>query len=178
MDSPRFHAAPKLALDAPTELGRIDLLVNRPREGVHERVEQLELDTEQGILGDRWQQTAWLKDASGGPDPRVQVSMTASQVMACFTGDDITRCGDNLYVDFNLTEAELPVGTVLEIGSAHLRVSDVENDACGKFADRFGKDALKFVREPANRPLRLRGIFLQIVRSGSIHLGDTVRKLR
>ncbi|MGB0416061.1 MAG: MOSC domain-containing protein [Coraliomargarita sp.] len=172
-----FSAAPQLALDAPKAIGRVELLVNRPREGVHQRVEQLDLDQECGILGDRWQRTAWIHTDDGSPDPRVQVSMTVSQVMACFSGEDITRCGDNLYVDFNLTEAHLPAGSILKIGSARLRVSDLENDACGKFADRFGKEALRFVREPANRPLRLRGIFLQIVRSGRIRTGDAIHKL-
>ena len=41
------------------------------------------------------------------------------------------------------------------------RLSDVVNDACGKFVQRFGVDAFNFIREPENVPLRLRGIFCQ-----------------
>jgi MOSC domain-containing protein YiiM len=139
------------------------------------------LDREQGIIGDRWATTAWMKLPDGSPDPRVQVSITNTKVMRCFTGsapDAVFACGDNLYVDFNLTEQHLRVGARLKIGSAVLEVSDVINDACGKFAQRFGAEALKFVRSPENSALRLRGIFCSIIESGHVGIGDEINLLR
>ncbi len=167
-----------IAQTAPVGVGRVDFLINRPAEGVHVPVEELYFDVEQGIQGDRWRDTAWLKRPDGCPDPRVQVSLTNTQVMRCFTGpvpDSVFRCGDNLYVNLNLTVAHLPVGARLQIGSeVVLEVSDVVNDACGKFVQRFGLDAFQCVRDPKFAAFRLRGIFCSIIRSGGIHVGDTI----
>lgn len=165
---------------APILRGRVDFVINRPAEGVHERVDQLYLDVEQGILGDRWRETAWLRLPDGAPDPRVQVSLTNTRVMQCFTGADpdaVFRCGDNIYTDLNLTEAGLPVGTHLQVGEAVIEVSDVVNDACGKFAQRFGADAFKCVRLPEHLPLRLRGLFCRIVKTGPVRAGDSIEQL-
>ncbi len=171
----------KLANQAPTDSGRVDYLINRPSEGVHVPVDSLTLDRDRGIVGDRWATTAWMRLSDGSPDPRVQVSMTNTKVMRCFTGSSdgaVFTCGDNLYVDFNLTEQHLRVGARLRIGSAVLEVSDVMNDACGKFAQRFGAEALKFVRSPENFALRLRGIFCSIIESGQVGIGDGIDLLR
>ena len=123
-------------------------LINRPKEGVHEPVNELYLDPKLGIKGDRWIDTAWMRLADGLPDPRVQVSLTNSNVMRCFTGsevDSVFRCGDNIYADLDLSEKALPVGKFIQIGEATISGRDVENDACGKFAQRFGVDALNFI---------------------------------
>ncbi|MGZ0657052.1 MOSC domain-containing protein [Coraliomargarita sp. W4R53] len=172
-----FAGAAAIARDASIGRGRVEYLINRPAEGVHEPVEELYLDVEQGILGDRWRETAWLRLPDGSPDPRVQVSLTNTRVIQCFTGDQAGAafsCGDNIYTDLNLTEAHLPVGTRLRIGEAVLEVSDVPNDACGKFAKRFGSSAFLCVRRAEHLPLRLRGLFCRIVQGGRIALGDSI----
>ncbi|MGB0257920.1 MAG: MOSC domain-containing protein [Coraliomargarita sp.] len=152
--------------------------MNRPAEGEHVPVDALYLDVVHGIQGDRWERTAWLKTDTGAPDPRVQVSLTNTSVIRCFTGEALESqylCGDNCYVNLNLTEAVLPVGSRLQIGNAVIEVSDVENDACGKFAQRFGVDALKWVRRPEHLSLRLRGIFCRIEQSGWVRVGDHIK---
>lgn len=172
-----YSEALKLANSAPTRSGCVDYLINRPSEGVHVPVDSLTLDRAKGIVGDRWATTAWMKLEDGSPDPRVQVSITNTKVMACFTGsapDSIYQCGDNLYVDFNLTEQHLRVGARLKVGSAVLEVSDVINDACGKFVQRFGAEAFKLIRTPENSGLRLRGIFCSIIEPGQICIGDRI----
>lgn len=164
---------------SPSALGRVVLLSNRPTEGVHVPVEWLELCPERGILGDRWAATAWLRRPDGTSDPRVQVSVTHYQTMARLIGSEerVRDCGDNVFVDFDLSEANLPAGTLFQMGSAVLEVSDVYNDACGKFIQRFGKEAFDCVRDPANRPLRLRGIFCRILQAGTVRLGDVVMRV-
>ncbi len=154
------------------------MLSNRPSEGVHEPVDSLELCPAKGIVGDRWEKTAWLKLPDGAPDPRVQVSVTNLNIMALITGSEerARDCGDNLFVDFDLSEANLPVDARLRVGEAVLEVSDVYNDACGKFVQRFGQEAYQWIRDPANHPLRLRGIFCRIIQGGIVRVGDTVAK--
>lgn len=157
--------------------GRIDYLINRPEEGVHDPVDALSLDSAAGIAGDRWAKTAWVRLPDGGPDPRVQVSLTNTAVMRCFAGDAadaVFRCGDNLYTDLSLLEAHLSVGSILEIGQVQLEVSDIPNDACPKFAQRFGEDALEFVRRKEHESFRLRGIFCSIRQGGTIRVGDLI----
>lgn len=176
-----YKEAVELARAAPVGVGRVDFLMNRPSEGVHQPVDELTLDAELGIRGDRWRDSAWLRLPDGSPDPRVQVSLTNTRVMQCFTGSaaaEVFRCGDNIYTDLNLSEAHLPVGSRLRIGKAVLEVSDVINDACGKFVQRFGADALRCVRRPEHLPLRLRGIFCRIITGGRIHCGDVIAALR
>jgi MOSC domain-containing protein YiiM len=172
-----FTQAVQLAREASIGQGHVDFLINRPSEGVHDPVETLYLDPIEGIRGDRWRETAWLRLPDGAPDPRVQVSLTHTRVMQCFTGSEpgaVFRCGDNIYTDLNLTEAALPVGTRLQIGEAVLEVSDVVNDACGKFAQRFGVEAFQCIRQPENLSLRLRGIFCSIVQGGVVRAGDQI----
>ncbi|MGJ8652368.1 MAG: MOSC domain-containing protein [Opitutaceae bacterium] len=167
----------RLAQAAPVGQGRVDFLINRPNEGVHTPVDELYFDVEKGILGDRWQQTAWLRLPDGRPDPRVQVSVTNTNVMRCFIGEHsegVFSCGDNVYTNLNLSELTLPVGSRLQIGEAIIEVSDVVNDACGKFSQRFGKEAFACVRAAENAPLRLRGLFARIVQSGAVASGDIV----
>jgi MOSC domain-containing protein YiiM len=177
MEVGKYQAAVASAQSAPLRVGTVEYLMNRPAEGVHVPVEELTLDVEAGIVGDRWRDTAWLRLSDGGPDRRVQVSVTNTNVVRCFTGDEPDshyRCGDNLYVDLNLTVAALPVGSRILVGEAVLEVSDVMNDACGKFAQRFGGEALQWVREPEHLSLRLRGLFCLIVRSGRVRRGDLI----
>jgi MOSC domain-containing protein YiiM len=84
--------------------------------------------------------------------------------------------GDQLFVDLDLSYANLPPGTALEVGSAILEVTDEPHRGCGKFARRFGVDALKFVNSPPGRELNLRGIYTRVVTGGTIRAGDTIRK--
>ena len=177
-NSNTYQRAVELAKSASIGLGRVEFLMNRPAEGEHVPVDALYLDVVHGIQGDRWERTAWLKTDTGAPDPRVQVSLTNTSVIRCFTGSEPEaqyRCGDNIYCDMSLTEVALPVGARLQLGEAILEVSDVVNDACGKFAQRFGAEALQWVRRPEHLPLRLRGIFCQIRQSGWVCVGDSIK---
>jgi MOSC domain-containing protein YiiM len=85
--------------------------------------------------------------------------------------------GDQLYVDLDLSPANLPPGTRLAIGSAVLEVSDLPHLGCGKFTARYGADARDLVDSEEGVSLNLRGINTRIVQSGIVRRGDAVRKL-
>jgi MOSC domain-containing protein YiiM len=85
--------------------------------------------------------------------------------------------GDQLYVDLDLSGANLPAGTRLRIGSAVIEVTAVPHTGCGKFLRRFGIEAQKLVNSPAGRELNLRGINARVVTPGVIRCGDAVTKL-
>jgi len=85
--------------------------------------------------------------------------------------------GDQLFVDLDLSPANLPPGTRLAIGSAIVEVTAEPHTGCGKFVSRFGVDAMKFVNSSIGRELSLRGINAKVVQPGAIRIGDTVRKV-
>jgi MOSC domain-containing protein YiiM len=85
--------------------------------------------------------------------------------------------GDQLYVDLDLSPANLPDGTRLAVGSAVIEVSEAPHLGCAKFAARFGQDAWRFVNSRVGRGLRLRGLNARILASGTVCPGDRVSKL-
>jgi MOSC domain-containing protein YiiM len=86
--------------------------------------------------------------------------------------------GDQLYLDMDLSSVNLPPGTRLAIGTALLEVTSQPHTGCGKFVERFGLDAMKFVNSPLGRELNLRGINARVVQPGTIRPGDIARKHR
>jgi MOSC domain-containing protein YiiM len=85
--------------------------------------------------------------------------------------------GDQLYLDLDLSQQNLPPGTRLAIGAAILEVTSPPHTGCAKFVERFGLEAMKFVNSPVGRELCLRGINARVVESGSIRRGDLARKI-
>ena len=102
-----------------------------------------------------------------------------SRFLRIIAGDDtrMPLAGDNLLVDLDLSEENLPTGTQLQIGTATFEVTDVPHTGCQKFERRYGKDALEFVNGETYKSQRLRGLFIRTVQAGKIQVGDSIRKL-
>jgi MOSC domain-containing protein YiiM len=95
-------------------------------------------------------------------------------------GEEDAMClaGDNLIVDFDLSEVNLPAGCQLEIGGqVVVEITDLPHTGCSKFARRYGDEARQFVNNVRGKALHLRGRYARIVRGGEIQIGDSVRKL-
>jgi MOSC domain-containing protein YiiM len=86
--------------------------------------------------------------------------------------------GDQLFLDLDLSAANLPAGTQLALGTAVIEVTDQPHTGCGKFVERFGVDAMQFVNSSIGRELHLRGINARVVRPGRVRAGDVVRKVK
>jgi MOSC domain-containing protein YiiM len=101
-----------------------------------------------------------------------------ARVAALLAGDQDRwpLAGDQLYVDLDLSEQNLPAGTRLAIGTAVIEVTDKPHNGCAKFRRHFGDDALRFVNSPDGKRLHLRGINAKVVRSGVVRVGDTIHK--
>lgn len=167
------------ALAAPKDNAPILTLCLRPAEGERTFVSSLQFDLENGVVGDRWIQKTWLYTDDGKPDPRIQVCILGSRVQQLVRRDPdgMIYPGDNIIADMDFSEANLPVGQRLQIGSAILEVSDVFNTACFKWNERYGSDSLKWINLPENKPHRLRGLLCQVVQAGTATLADTIQKV-
>jgi MOSC domain-containing protein YiiM len=165
-------------LDSPKDQGTLEAIIIRPTSGQRELRKEARLTPEGGVEGDRWAATSWLKLADGRPDPRVQVAVMNARILRLLAGDEerIGLAGDNLIVDFDLSEANLPVGQKLAVGEVVIQVRDQAHTGCGKFQQRYGRDAVQYINAPRGRELRLRGLFASIVQGGTVRVGDGIRK--
>jgi MOSC domain-containing protein YiiM len=156
---------------SPTEEGRLAMIVRRPIKGEREVLNDGELTIEEGLSGDCWKKHS--------PRMDMQINIMNSRAIAVVAGtiDRWPLAGDQLFIDMDLSETNLPPGTQLEVGSARIEITAPPHTGCSKFAARFGIDATKFVNSPRGRQMNLRGRNARVVKPGRIQKGDRVRKI-
>ena len=159
--------------NSPSDAGVLELIVSRPHPSAREVLEHAQLDPAEGLVGDSWRTRVSL------PNPDTQLNVMNARVISLIAQDK-TRwplAGDQLFVDLNLADENLPPGSQIEIGGAVIEVSAEPHLGCGKFVARFGVDAMKFVNSSLGRQLHLRGINARVVVPGRVQTGDRIRKL-
>ncbi|HLG57162.1 MAG TPA: hypothetical protein VI485_17610 [Vicinamibacterales bacterium] len=158
--------------NSPKDEGAVELIVRRPRPSAREVLDVAELHPAQGLIGDSW------STRGQAPDPDTQLNVMNARVIALVAQEKARwpLAGDQLFIDFDLATDNLPPGSRLEIGTAVIEVSAEPHTGCGKFVERFGVDAMKFVNSALGRQLHLRGINARIVRAGVVRVGDIARK--
>ena len=164
---------------APKTEGVLELIVRRPKVDGREILQEAQLDVETGLVGDTWRVRSSQRTFDGTAHPDMQLNIMNARAAALVAGDRRRwpLAGDQLYIDMDLSTANLPAGTRLALGSAVIQVTDQPHTGCGKFVARFGVDAMKFVNSPLGRELCLRGINAKVVQPGTIRVGDAVKKL-
>ena len=166
-------------LDAPTDEGLVRLIVRRPARGQREVLETGELDAEVGLVGDDWVNRAGMH--SDKPSPYAQVTIMNARLAELISGDEDplawAQCGDQLYLDLDISEANMPAGTRIAIGEAVLEVQAEPHTGCVQFRGWWGPDAFRFVNDERGRTLRLRGANAVVVQPGAVRPGDIARKL-
>lgn len=166
---------------SPTDAGELQLIVRRPRVNQREVLDEAQLDTVEGLVGDTWRfrGSSRMPDKTS-PHPDMQINIMNARAVALVAQDRArwALAGDQLFVDLDLGVKNLPAGTRLTVGGAILEVTPQPHTGCGKFVERFGLDAMKFVNSPVGRELCLRGINARVVQSGTIRRGDTVTKIQ
>jgi MOSC domain-containing protein YiiM len=164
---------------SPKDEGVLAMIVRRPQVGEREVLAQGELDLEQGLVGDTWLERGSSRTADGSAHPDMQLNVINARLLDLVAQDKARwpLAGDQLVVDLDLSEENLPPGAQLAIGAAVIEVTDQPHTGCAKFVSRFGADAMRFVNSPLGRKLHLRGINARVVLPGVIRAGDSVRKL-
>ena len=165
--------------DAPKDIGTLAHVVSRPAEDEREVLAEGMLDPEHGLVGDTWRLRGSSRTADGSAHPDMQLNVMSHRMVDFLAIDSARRplAGDQLYLDLDLSEANLPPGTRLSIGDAVIEVTEPPHRGCAKFMARFGEPALRFVNSSVGRELRLRGLNARVVTAGVIRPGDTVTKL-
>lgn len=163
---------------SPSE-GTLELIVQRP--AVDERVvlPEARLTTEEGLEGDTWNQRGSKRTDDGGPHHDRQLNIMNSRILAAIaqSPDRMPLAGDQLIVDMDLSEVNLPPWTKLAIGDAVIEVTDQPHNGCAKFSQRFGVEAHRFVNSEIGKELHLRGINARVLTAGAIRQGDAIRKI-
>ena len=164
----RLAAAPR----APADIGRVRLLVTRHRGGVRETQQRVAMSADSGMRGDSW-------GRQRNPAPEAQLAVMQFDVASLIAnGQPLTLFGDQLFLELDLSEANLPAGSVLRAGTATLEVTPMPHNGCRKFRARFGEGALRFVSSGELRHLNLRGIYLRVIEAGEIAVDDEIHVLR
>jgi hypothetical protein len=161
---------------APSDVGTVELLVARPANGQRLVLERAALRPGVGLIGDNYLARGSSKPGGGPADPLAELNVMSARALAAVAGPDRERwslAGDQLIVDFDLSEANCPAGTQLGVGTAVIEVTTKPHTGCAKFADRYGIEAARWIN--SRRDLRLRGICAVVVKSGVVVPGDTIR---
>ena len=166
--------------ESPKDAGPLELIALRPEQGERIVPEHGELSLTDGLVGDNWGSRGSRRTEDGSSHPDMQLNLMNARVAALVAQAPERRAlaGDQLYVDLDLSEENLPPGSELEIGDAVIAVTDQPHTGCKKFVERFGVDAMKFVNSEIGRKLSLRGINAKVVRAGTVTVGDIVKKRR
>lgn len=155
---------------SPRDAGRVVRCVVRPTNGERTTPDRVRVTVAGGVEGDRWA-------ADPHRRPGNQVSLINAHVIESLSQGDAqlaALCGDNLFVDLDLSEENLPVGSTLTIGDAVLEISADPHRPCRSFHARFGATAAKKVARANRVGKRGRGVLARVAADGEIRVGDTI----
>jgi hypothetical protein len=155
---------------APKDVGVVKLISRRPNTDEREVLAEAQLDPAHGLVGDNWKARGSRSTPDGSANPEMQLNVMNARVIELLASDKSrwALAGDQLYVDFDLSEANIPPGTEIT-APPHL--------GCKKFSARFGADAMKFVNSDEGKQLHLRGVNAKVVAAGPVKNGDKVVRL-
>ena len=157
----------------------VELIVCRPAVGERTVLAEGWLGVDAGLAGDTWAERGSTRTTDGSAllDQQLTVMNSRAALLVAQHPDRRMLAGDQIYVDLDISVANLPPGTRLALGSAVIEVTAQPHLGCAKFSARFGQEAWRFVNSRVGRALRLRGLNARIVVSGTVRTRDVVRKL-
>jgi hypothetical protein len=165
---------------APKQAGTLEMVVRRPAVDQRDILDEGVLDPVDGLVGDNWLSRATSYAIAEGRHLQAQLNVMSAGMVRFLapTIDEQAMAGDQLFLDLDISVANLPTGSRLAIGDeAVIEVTAKPHNGCAKFVSRFGEEALLFVNSDVGKELRLRGFNARVIEGGVIRPGDKVRKL-
>jgi len=174
-----MEAGLEIIRQSPQNEGLLQLIVRRPKTDEREVLAEAQLDPAEGLIGDSWKARGSSRTPDGSANPEMQLNLMNARVIALLAAEKErwALAGDQLFVDLDLSESNVPPGTRLTLGSAVIEITASPHLGCKKFSNRFGPDAVKFVNSPEGKELHLRGLNAKVVQPGTIRAGDVVKKV-
>jgi hypothetical protein len=170
---------------APADEGTVHLVVRRPDLGLREILDEGRFDPADGLVGDSWLARARSRAIADGRHFDAQVNVMSARMVGLLaeTTEEQAYAGDQLFLDLDLSTANLPTGSRLAFGGPGagglvIEISAKPHNGCAKFVARFGEDAMRFVNSETGKQLRLRGFNARVVTAGVVRPGDLVRVVR
>lgn len=163
---------------APTDRGRLALIVCRPASGERAVLDTGVLHLDRGLVGDNWISRGSSSTPDGLADVDAQLTIMNARAADLMAGsvDRWPLAGDQLFIDFDLSERETPAGTRLSVGEAVIEITAKPHRGCRKFSIHFGREALRLLNSPVGIELNLRGRNARVVVPGVIRAGDAVAR--
>ena len=161
---------------SPTRVGTVEMIVRRPDVDAREELDVGELIVGRGLAGDNYVERGDPHTDDGPAHPEAQLNVMSSRIIDVISAGDRSRwplAGDQFFVDLDLSVANLPVGTQLQVGSAVIEVAAKPHNGCAKFSERFGIDAARWVNQCKEQ--RRRGLNAVVVTAGTVSTGDEIR---
>ena len=149
-----------------TDKGVVTLLMSRREGGRRELLKSVRLEIDGGMPGD-----AWARSAKRMLEAQLATMQTDVATLIA-NGQPLELSGDNLYLDLDLSNQNLPTGGRVRIGSVLLEVTPMPHNGCKKFRARFGDGAHRFVSDPQLRHRNLRGMYFRVIEAGHVSVGD------
>jgi len=179
LSTEELEAGLESILQAPKDNGTLELIVRRPQIEKREVLSEGKLDLVTGLEGDNWKARGSTSTPDNSANPEMQINIMNSRVIALLAQEKERwqLAGDQLFIDMDLSEINMPAGTKLSIGEAILEITPPPHSGCKKFTARFGLEAMKFVNSPMGKELHLRGVNAKIIQPGIIRVGDITRKI-
>lgn len=164
---------------SPEDQGVLEMIVRRPAENEREVLLEGRLDPACGLEGDTWSIRGSSRSADGAAHPEMQINIMNARVIALVAQDQQRwpLAGDQLFIDLDLSDDNLPPGARLGIGTAVIEITAQPHLGCHKFEARFGRAARQFVNWDLAKNLHLRGVNAKVIQSGVVRVGDRARKL-
>ena len=174
----QLDAGLNVVRESPRDGGVVEMIVRRPGIETRQVLEECRLDSVEGLVGDNWYTRGSSHTPDGSSDPETQLTLMNSRVICLIaqTKERWPLAGDQLYIDMDLSAANLPPGTQITLGGAVIEVSAQPHTGCKKFVTRFGLDAMSFVNSKIGRELNLRGVNARVIQSGVVRVGDVATK--
>ena len=157
---------------SPQDNGTVELIVRRPAPDQREPMQRATFTAEAGLLGDDWLRRH-------GDEVEAQITLMNARVAQLLAGgkDRWAESGDQLFVDLDISEDNLPPGTRIQLGVVIMKISTLPHTGCTKFARRFGGHARKWTATEEGERQRRRGVYAHVIQDGEISVGDRIRKL-
>ena len=157
---------------SPQDDGIVELIVRRPAPDQREQLQRATFTSEAGLLGDDWLRRH-------GDNVEAQITLMNARVAQLLAGDKTrwAEAGDQLFVDLDISQDNLPPGTRIQLGEVVMQISTLPHTGCTKFARRFGGHARKWTATDEGARQRRRGVYARVIQDGVINVGDRITKL-